>query len=131
MDMTWWTIRIECPQCQGETALQSVDYSSDGEWRFCFWCAKCKNPIVWRVFQSQLAAQAQARDFEKWTAKQNTQKLDRAIGKEIARIAGPVQPPLEPKLNLTRQDIRDLKALKILPPENEPPERPSGGGVIH
>ena len=130
MDMTWLSVSAKCPDCKSDCVLQSADFSADSEWRFFFWCVKCNEPIQWRVFQSQLAQQAMANDIEKLLAKRSLVAVDKAIGKEIARITGPVQPPLQPKLNLTAQDIRDLKAWKILPPENELPGTSSNGGAI-
>jgi endogenous inhibitor of DNA gyrase (YacG/DUF329 family) len=112
--MIWYGISVDCPDCKGTTILKSAEFSADNEWRWFFWCPICEKPVEWRVFQSQLAAQATASDFEKWLAKRSTAHLDRAIGKEIARISAPVRPPLSPKLDLTPQDIRDLKALGIL-----------------
>jgi hypothetical protein len=130
INMTWYGVSVKCPDCKGDTVLQSADWSADGEWRFFLWCVKCNEPVRWQVFQSQLAQQAMASDIEKSLAKGNQVGLDRAIGKEIARIAGPVQPPLQPKLNLTAQDLRDLKALKISILPDESQVRPSNGGAI-
>ena len=130
MDMTWLSVSAKCPDCKSDCVLQSADFSADSEWRFFFWCVKCNEPIQWRVFQSQLAQQAMANDIEKLLAKRSLVAVDKAIGKEIARITGPVQPPLQPKLNLTAQDIRDLKALKIAILPDESQARPSNGGAI-
>jgi hypothetical protein len=94
MKMQWWGCMLTCPECKGETILQLVLFSADGQIQLSYWCPKCKEIYRWDVFATQLAHQALMNDMEK--ARKNPPTIQ------------PVQPPLRLKPPLITDQDRNF-----------------------
>ena len=100
MKMSWWGASCQCQECNSDTILQMVMFASDGQFRFIYWCQRCKDTRMWDVYASQIAHQALLNDLEK------------------ARKASPTVKPLKPPLQIkpplmTDKDKKDAHDMGI------------------
>ena len=65
MNQSWWDIAFSCVDCKTALPISLAAFSADGEFRFTFYCDKCKQTFNWRAFASKLQHIALMNDMEK------------------------------------------------------------------
>lgn len=106
MQMKWYGVARKCAECDTDSNLYEVAFSSDSELRFAFVCPKCKKSFGWRVFASQLAHDALIRDLSKC----HTGKVIPAEAPAVIRTE-----------DFTEEDLKLFKLMNITPPTKGKP----------
>ena len=99
MNSQWWGVNLPCTECRGETSLQLVLFSADGELKFTFYCSKCRKILDWVVGATQLAHRALMCDMDRYHKPHPTNR--------------PLSPPLSKPEKLTEKDKKLLSDFGI------------------